>query len=325
MKLSLARSSCALALALCTAGPALAQDVTFAFTGTLTYVDRSPFPELTTGTPFAGCYTVNLATEDSNGADWVSDYWHTGAPYGITVQIGSHAFRTNTATPPGPQFLVELINDQYGLDNYLLRSYYNLPTDGFLIEHISWQLDDPTQQNLTSTELSGVPPIPSQWQQWFGLDIAGQGLSWLLRGQIDTVQVGQCPPITTTTQGPPGPPGPEGPQGPQGLPGVPGEPGPAGPQGLQGPQGEPGPQGLPGGTGPAGAPGAPGPQGVVGPAGLPGAVGPAGPQGEGLFPGSMVMVTRGGPVPAGYTFVATVELPRAIGPGRVLVDLYRRN
>lgn len=326
MKLSLARSSCALALALCTAGSAAAQDVTFAFTGTLTDAWISPFPELTPGTPFAGCYTVNLATPDMNELDWVSDYWHVGAPYGIQLQIGSHAFRTNMTSPtPAPPFLVELVNDQYGQDNYLLRSYYNLPTDGFQVDHISWQLDDPTQQQLGSTALTGVPPVPSQWQQMSGLMISGPSTSWVLRGQVDTVQVGQCPPLSTTTQGPPGPPGPEGPQGPQGLPGVPGEPGPAGPQGLQGPQGEPGPQGLPGGTGPEGAPGEPGPQGAAGLAGPQGAVGPAGPQGEGLFPGSMVMVTRGGPVPAGYTFVATVELPRAVGPGRVLVDLYRRN
>jgi hypothetical protein len=322
MTLSLARTSCVLSLALCTAGPAAAQDVTFAFTGTLTYVDRSPFPELTTGTPFAGCYTVNLATQDSNGLDWVSDYWHSGAPYGLTVQIGSHAFRTNTATPPGPQFLVELVNDQYGLDNYLLRSYHNLPTDGFLIEHISWQLDDPTQQNLTSTELSGVPPIPSQWQQWFGLDIAGQGLSWLLRGQIDAVQVGQCPPPVVTLPGIPGPPGPEGPQGPQGLPGVQGESGPAGPQGIQG---EPGPQGVPGPQGATGPQGPIGPQGVAGPMGPVGPVGPAGLQGEGLFPGSLVMVTRGAPAPAGYTFVSTVELGRVGTSGKIDVDLYRRN
>jgi hypothetical protein len=301
MKLSLARSSCVVALALCTAGPAAAQDVTFAFTGTLTYVDRSPFPELNPGTPFAGCYTINLGTPDSYGLDWVSDYWHSGAPYGMTVQIGSHQFRTNTATPPSPQFLVELVNDQYGLDNFLLRSYHNLPTEGFLIEHMSWQLDDPTQQVLSSTELSGVPPIPSQWQQWFGLDIAGQGMSWLLRGQIDTVQVGTCPPPVVTVPGPPGPPGPEGPQGPQGLPGVPGEPGPAGPQGVQG---------------------VAGPQGEVGPQGAAGAVGP---QGEGLFPGALVMVARGTPAPAGYTVVGAVELDRASGPGRVVVDVYRRN
>ncbi len=56
-----------------------------------------------------------------------------------------------------------------------------------------------------------------------------------------------------------------------------------------------------------------------------GPAGPAGPKGEGLFPGSMVMVTRGAPAPAGYTFVATIELPRASGSGKVQVDLYRRN
>ncbi len=74
MKLSLAGSSCALALALCTAGPAAAQDVTFS--GTLVDAWSNPFPELTPGTPFAGCYTVNLATPDYNGLDWVGDYGH---------------------------------------------------------------------------------------------------------------------------------------------------------------------------------------------------------------------------------------------------------
>jgi hypothetical protein len=59
--------------------------------------------------------------------------------------------------------------------------------------------------------------------------------------------------------------------------------------------------------------------GPIGPIGL------TGPKGEGLFPGSMVMVARGAAVPSGYAFVATIELPRALGPGRVLVDLYRRN
>jgi hypothetical protein len=326
MKVSPARTACAVALTLCTAGSAAAQDVTFTFTGTLTESWINPFPELTAGTPFAGCYTVNLATPDSNDLDWVGDFWHAGAPYGIQLQIGSHAFRTNTVSPtPAPPFLVELVNDQYGQDNYLLRSYYNLPTDGWQVDHISWQLDDMTQQQLASTALTGVPPVPSQWQQMFGLMIAGPANSWFLRGQIDTVQVGQCPPITTTTPGPPGPPGPEGPQGPQGLPGVPGEQGPAGPQG---PQGEAGPQGPVGPAGPQGEPGAPGAPGVAGPQGVAGPTGPvgaAGPAGEGLFPGSMAMVARGAAVPSGYTFVATIELPRASGPGRVLVDLYRRN
>ena len=157
MKLSLARSSCALALALCTAGPAVAQDVTFTFTGTLTESWTSPFPELTPGTPFAGCYTVNLATPDIERAPTGSSITGTPArPTASQLQIGSHAFRTDTTSPtPMPPFLVELVNDQYGQDNYLLRSYYNLPTDGWQVEHISWQLDDLTQQQLSSTALTG--------------------------------------------------------------------------------------------------------------------------------------------------------------------------
>jgi hypothetical protein len=322
MKLSLARHSCVAAMALCTVAPAAAQDVTFAFTGTLTTVDRSPFADLAPGAPFAGCYTVNLATPDSNEFDWVADYWHSGAPYGMTVQIGSRQFRTNTETPPSPQFLVELVDNQYGLDNFLLRSYHNLPTEGFLIEHMAWQLDDPTQQQLSSTELTGIPPIPSQWQQTGGLHIIGQGFSWFIGGQIDTVQVGSCPPPIVVVPGPQGPPGPEGPQGPQGLPGVQGEPGPAGPPGPQGIGGEQGAQGV------AGPPGATGPAGPAGPAGAVGATGPTGPPGaagEGLFRGALVMVARGTPPPAGYTYVGAVELARAAGPGKVVVDVYRRN
>ena len=175
MKLSLARSSCALAL-----GPVHGR--LRGRTGRhlhihwapLTATWTNPFPDLTPGTPFTGCYTFNLATPDINQLDWVSDYWHVGAPYGIQFQIGSHAFRTNNTSPtPAPPFLVELVNNQSGQDDYLLRSYYNLPTDGWQVNHISWQLDDPTQQQFSSTALTGVPPVPSQWQQMFGLMIAG--------------------------------------------------------------------------------------------------------------------------------------------------------
>jgi hypothetical protein len=324
MKLSLARSTCALALTLACAGVAAAQDVTYSFTGRLTYVQNSPFADIGVDTPLAGCYTINLNTPDTNDMPMVGDYWHSGTPYGIQVQIANRTFRTNNATPqPGPPFLVELINDYYGLDNYLLRSYYNLPVDGANIDHISLQLDDPTQQQLSSTELTGVPPVPSQWQQWFGLDIIGNNNAFLLRGQLETLQVGNCPPPTTGSgiPGPPGPPGPEGPMGPQGPQG---EMGPQGPQGEPGPQGPQGTPGVDGARGPAGPQGVAGPQGPTGATGAVGPIGPMGPQGEGLFPGSLVMVTRGGPVPAGYTFVATLELPRA-GAGKVLVDLYRRN
>ncbi len=97
----------------------------------------------------------------------------------MQIQIGSHAFRTdNTSPTPAPPFLIEFVNDQYGQDNMVLHSYDNLPTDGFQVDHISWQLVDPTQQPLSSTALTGVPPIPSQWQQMVGLIINGPSNSW---------------------------------------------------------------------------------------------------------------------------------------------------
>ena len=118
MKLLLAGPSCALALAMCTAGPAAAQDVTFTFTGTLTAADNSPFPELAAGTPFTGSYTMSLASPDQNPLAQIGDYWHAGAPdrHHAADRRGLF-FRTSTtsAAPPSPQFLVEVIDDYFDL------------------------------------------------------------------------------------------------------------------------------------------------------------------------------------------------------------------
>ena len=316
------RTACALALSLGAAGSAAAQDVTFSFSGTITVADNSPFPEVTVGMPFTGTYTFNLSTPDSNSSEPVGEYWHSGPPYGLTIQVGNRMFRTDTTTAhPGPEFLVSVSNDYNNQDTYLLLSRYNLPVDGHPVEALFWQLDDPTMAQLSSTALPAVPPDPAQWQQWAGWYVIGPNFSWVIRGEVTSVTVGgpACPLPIPGPQGPPGPEGPAGPQGPQGQPGIQGPEGPQGPQGLQGPEGVPGLVGMPGPQGPDGPQGEPGATGPQGP------VGPAGPQGEGLFGGAFVMVTRGTAVPAGYTFVGVIELDRAGGPGKILVDLYRRN
>jgi hypothetical protein len=115
-----------------------------------------------------------------------------------------------------------------------------------------------------------------------------------------------------------GPVGPEGPQGPIG---------PVGPQGPEGPQGAVGPAGPPGPEGPQGLQG---PQGLVGPQGPQGAIGPVAP---GLFPGALVLVQRGNPVPAGFTLIGsyTQDVEKPDGkPGngpklKVVIDIYRKD
>ncbi len=137
------------AVLLCSAVSAHAQDVTFRFSGAINQLDRSPFPDIGPGTTFTGCYTFDIGAPDQNGAPTVGDYWHSSQQYGMVVRVGSHVFQTNRSAV---EFLVELVNDHGNpaSDNYLIRSYVNLPTEGHLLGAIAWQLDDPTLSGLNS-------------------------------------------------------------------------------------------------------------------------------------------------------------------------------
>lgn len=205
------------------------------FSGTITQVESSPFSDVAVGTPFTGSYTFNLATANEGSIPSVGDYWHHAAPYGVVLRIGNHVFRTDASAV---EFLVEIVNDHYsGFDNYLFRSYRNVPTDGVEVGFISWQLDDPTQSALSSTALSPVPPVLSSWQQ-MGLDVVGPQFEYVIRGEMSAISVaGSC---EMGCVGPAGPPGPPGPQGEQGPAGPMGPQGPAGPMGPQGPKGDKG-------------------------------------------------------------------------------------
>ena len=85
-------------------------------------------------------------------AESIGDYWHVGQAYGITIQAGTRTFRTDTTSAtPAPPFMIELVNDYISQDNFVLHSYFNLPADGYLVEHISWQLDDYTSRSSRPT------------------------------------------------------------------------------------------------------------------------------------------------------------------------------
>ena len=298
---------------------AAAQDVTVSFYGTLTLVESSPFPELSVGVPFTGSYTFNVSTPDTNVAAQVGDYVHSTSPYGVTVTIGTHTFRTD---PQNVNFLIELVNDYFDRDTYAFHSYNNAITDGTSVQTIDFQLDDPSQTALSDTSLLTSAPDLTRWQQIFGLDINGyssDGQHFLLRGTVSLTQLGGGPILIPGPQGPAGPQGPEGPagaQGPEGPAGAQGPQGAAGPQGPAGPIGPQGPEGAPGAQGsqgPAGPIGPPGPQGEQGAQGAPGSQGAAGPQGP---PGPQGATGAQGPAgPAGPAGAQGVPGPQgAAGP-----------
>lgn len=143
-----------------------------------------------------GTYIYESSTPDSNPLPRVGDYWHTSAPYGITLNAGDLTFRTD---PNNVNFLVEIVNSHGNppSDNYLLRSYTNIFDVGSNSDnHISWQLDDPTLKALSSQALPTVPPVLPRWQSIFGLEIE----SWdddtggfFVRSHVTAATLSVCP------------------------------------------------------------------------------------------------------------------------------------
>lgn len=141
------------------------------------------------GDVITGMYIYDLTTPDTNSLVEVGDYWHTAAPFGITVSTARGL--TFSTDQHRVNFLVEIINNYYELDNYLLRSYTNVydvsaPSADPYANHISWQLDDPTQSALSSTALPTTPPVLADWQPIFGLEIASldYGSGFSIRAQV---------------------------------------------------------------------------------------------------------------------------------------------
>lgn len=144
------------------AKPKKTQLVTVSLTAIVETVDDSfgiLCSDVAVGDVITASYTYNPLTSDSNALDYVGDYEHTAAPAGLQVDLGGAVAATD---PANVLFLLELVNDfpGDGSDNYLLRSYNNLPMEcGSPVGHVAWQLDDPTGTALTSTALTAAPRI----------------------------------------------------------------------------------------------------------------------------------------------------------------------
>ena len=159
------------------ASPAQAENITIEITAEVETVDDRLdllAGHVQAGDIITGSYTYESTTPDTNPLPTVGDYWHDMAPYGIHLTVGPWVFETDSSNV---DFLIEIVNDHNGRDNYLLRSYKNVAIpelmSGAIVEHISWQLDDPTTTALDSIALPTSPPVLGDWESIFGLSIRG--------------------------------------------------------------------------------------------------------------------------------------------------------
>jgi hypothetical protein len=113
--------------------------------------------DIAPGDVITGSYTYNSKTTDTNDFVLVGDYQYDKKKYGMQLDMGS--FSTQTV-----DFGIEIVNDYNDMDNYLVGSY-NIVSTGPRVEHISWQLDDPTQTAVSSDALPTTAPVLSSWER----------------------------------------------------------------------------------------------------------------------------------------------------------------
>jgi hypothetical protein len=138
------------------------------------------------GDNITGYYSYDADTLDSNPLPDVGDYLHNSAPAGIFLTIGPFEFKTD---PENVDFVVEIENDypwidtDINWDGYLLRSYNNLSlSNGTVVNHISWQLDDFSGNALSNDSLPTTAPVLEDYpDSWTGLIITG--------GDRDSMQI----------------------------------------------------------------------------------------------------------------------------------------
>lgn len=175
-------------LLLCSPVVSKAEIKNFAFTGTISEVDDLGFlldGSITNGTPFKGYYVFDAETVNSNPGDdpTVADYRHADPALGIVVHAGTYVFRTE---PRQVDFLIELVNRPEG-DSHLLRSYNNTCSQPLVVDHIAWQLNDPTGAALTDVDLPTTPPDIAAFQSSLGLTVEGgsSSKSYFIRGHVE--------------------------------------------------------------------------------------------------------------------------------------------
>ena len=175
-----------LATLLLSAPLAQAVPVTIEITGEVTSASGSALPDtIYEGVNFIGAYTYESSTEDSGDGHYLHD-----SPYGISIVLGGYEFKT-VLSHVG-QFDMRIADDLLlnGVKDYysVLSQYENIsvPSVGFNIGTIRWDLIDNTHLALSSGDLPLTAPVLTDWDynyfEILGSDGLGNGL-WI-RGTV---------------------------------------------------------------------------------------------------------------------------------------------
>jgi len=146
--------------------PANAELVTINIEGVVDTVDDSGNyleGQVNPGDIITGWYTYDTATLDSDPSGYIGMYEYSETPFGIYLSLSGFTFQTDSLNV---NFMLSVGNagGPYSEDNYLIRSYNNLPlSDEVPVDYISWQLDDTSGTALMDDSLPVNPPSIEDW------------------------------------------------------------------------------------------------------------------------------------------------------------------
>ncbi|MBN2019475.1 MAG: PEP-CTERM sorting domain-containing protein [Sedimentisphaerales bacterium] len=108
-----------------------------------------------------GIYTYDSQTLDSEPSNSIGSYIYDSGPFGINLEIGGLEFASDSINL---DFLIEVRNDYYQKDGFLLISSNNRPlSNGTEVSQIMWQLAGDDSSIFASDSL--IAPVPlSDWE-----------------------------------------------------------------------------------------------------------------------------------------------------------------
>ena len=173
--------------------PALASPVFINLTGTVVSTNFDPSDpfggSIGFGTPIAITYVFDSTTADSDPSGSSGSYQHTGAPYGLSINIGGFVFSTN-------DFLAVNVLNSAGLDQYGVLACSGGVGACFSGDlTVSILLQDNTGTALGSDALPGTAPSLASFQSgtiafnrnYF--DDAGSFFQIQIDGNVDSLAV----------------------------------------------------------------------------------------------------------------------------------------